>query len=266
MMSPILNVIFYPVLPRSADSKHYFASWCCVKASTLIAVSDRVIVPTRAQGRAQAAHRKSTEGVQVSLSKCLVSGAQRHTAEKCGNENSMACSVLQKILQTRARIFPGTFVRLRVSAETRPMSFSFPTNRVPTKLPRPMLEQAMSKITLVMSSRPRELAEAISAAGSSGEGRGDGVATGSTDATAGGRREGERRLDSLDEYDGIITVGGDGTLHEVFVPVRHRRNCGSRVVFGLHLAGRAGFIRINVVQPELINFNTCRECAEKRNA
>lgn len=129
-------------------------------------------------------------------------------------------------------------MRPRGSAETSPMSFSFPTKRAPTKLPRPMLEQAMSKITLVVSSRPGDLAEAISAAGSSSEERGEGMATDSTDATAGGRREGEARLDSLDEYDGIVTVGGDGTLHEVFVLVRQSRNGGVKDCLRLVL-GRA---------------------------
>ena len=79
-----------------------------------------------------------------------------------------------------------------------------------------MLEQAMSEITLVMSSRPGELAEVVTEAGSSGGGRGESVAPGSTDATAGGGRGGKPRLGSLDDYDGIVTVGGDGTLHEVF--------------------------------------------------
>lgn len=71
----------------------------------------------------------------------------------------------------------------------------------------------MSKITLIVSSRPGELANVVTEAGIISGGQGQGVGS---DATDGGERGGEPRLGSLDDFDGIVTVGGDGTLHEVF--------------------------------------------------
>lgn len=118
-----------------------------------------------------------------------------------------------------------------------------------------MLEQAMSKITLFKSSRPGELAEVVTEAGSSGEGRGEGVATGSTDATAGGGREGEPRVGSLDDYDGIVTVGGDGTLHEVFLLVRPGRNGGFKGCLWLVL-GRACWNYPNVLGATLSQYSS----------
>lgn len=117
----------------------------------------------------------------------------------------------------------------------------------------------MSKVRLFKSSRPGELAELVTEAGSSGEGGGEDVATGSTGATAGGGREGEPRLGSLDDYDGIITVGGDGTLHEVFLLVRPGRNDGFK---GLPLAGAWQSVlelyECTWCNLEPIRFNTCR--------
>eukprot|EP00904_Undaria_pinnatifida_P009066 jgi/Undpi1/528/HiC_scaffold_10.g03992.m1 len=102
---------------------------------------------------------------------------------------------------------------------------------------QPMLEQAMSKITLIVSSRPGELANVVTEAGIISGGQGQGVGS---DATDGGERGGEPRLGSLDDFDGIVTVGGDGTLHEVLQGIYARPDCAkqlSRLSLGVVPAG-----------------------------
>lgn len=88
---------------------------------------------------------------------------------------------------------------------------------VPPCCARPMLEQALTDITPVISTRAGELAEVVRYAGNrsdhtatsaSGSGRNTGVGEG---------RGAESVVDvgSLDNFDGIVVLGGDGTLFEV---------------------------------------------------
>ncbi|CAN0280242.1 unnamed protein product, partial [Ectocarpus sp. 12 AP-2014] len=73
---------------------------------------------------------------------------------------------------------------------------------------RPMLEQAMTTVTVVFSTRRGELAEIITNAGDNSS------TDGATGASA-GRVGGRSNVGSLDDLDGIVVVGGDGTFFEV---------------------------------------------------
>lgn len=86
-----------------------------------------------------------------------------------------------------------------------------------------MLEEAMATFTAIISTRRGELAEVINNAGAGG-GNNDHAGSGHSTtrprpaADAGGIEEavgGISRIGNLDAYDGIVVVGGDGTLHEV---------------------------------------------------
>lgn len=94
---------------------------------------------------------------------------------------------------------------------------------------RPMLDQAMSAITVIFSTRGGELAELIKGAGgSSGStsastdpGQGDANSNAATEPEGGcgagrGGPASDSRLGSLDGFDGIVVVGGDGTFFEVW--------------------------------------------------
>lgn len=87
-----------------------------------------------------------------------------------------------------------------------------------------MLEQAMVSVAVVFSTRRGELAELVTRAGSSGEGGGamaggaKGGAAGGGGGGGGGRGAvgpGRVLVGSLDDFDGIVVIGGDGTFFEV---------------------------------------------------
>ncbi|CBN76438.1 Sphingosine kinase [Ectocarpus siliculosus] len=98
---------------------------------------------------------------------------------------------------------------------------------------RPMLEQAMTTANVVFSTRRGELAEIITNAGDNS----------STDATRGasaGGGGGGSTVGSLDDLDGIVVVGGDGTFFEVLQGMYARPDCArqlSRLSLGIVPAG-----------------------------
>lgn len=80
----------------------------------------------------------------------------------------------------------------------------------------------MASVTVIFSTRKGELAELITNAGSPDGG--DAVAEAAKGAAAGGGAGGRvqgggaagaRRVESLDDFDGIVVIGGDGTFFEV---------------------------------------------------
>lgn len=76
-----------------------------------------------------------------------------------------------------------------------------------------MLEQAQVATTVIFSTRGGEFAEVIANAGSGTGASAPGAIQGAN-AAGGGRAE-ESRVGSLDDLDGIVVVGGDGTFFEV---------------------------------------------------
>ncbi len=88
------------------------------------------------------------------------------------------------------------------------------------KINRPMLEQSSTSFTAIFSSRGGELAELVTGAGGAAcapdaaveEGRGSG---GDRQGQGRGQDAGGSRVGSLDDFDGIVVVGGDGTFFEV---------------------------------------------------
>lgn len=81
--------------------------------------------------------------------------------------------------------------------------------RNPDAKTRPMLDQAMTTVTVVFSTRRGELAEIITNAGDNSS-SGDAARSASAGGGCGGSTAG-----SLDDLDGIVVVGGDGTFFEV---------------------------------------------------
>lgn len=75
-----------------------------------------------------------------------------------------------------------------------------------------MLEQAQVTTTVIFSTRGGEFAEIIANAGG-GTGAGGGAVQGANGVGGGG--VGGSRVGSLDDLDGIVVVGGDGTFFEV---------------------------------------------------
>lgn len=78
-----------------------------------------------------------------------------------------------------------------------------------------MLDQAQATTTVIFSTRRGEMAELIANAGG---GPNSSVAVEGMSGAAGGgwlRGPGESRVGSLDDLDGIVVVGGDGTFFEV---------------------------------------------------
>lgn len=74
-----------------------------------------------------------------------------------------------------------------------------------------MLEQAQARTTVIFSTRQGEFAEIITnAAGGGGGTNASGVVEGASGATG-------SRVCNLDDLDGIVVVGGDGTFFEVCI-------------------------------------------------
>ncbi|CAM9303527.1 unnamed protein product [Ectocarpus fasciculatus] len=99
---------------------------------------------------------------------------------------------------------------------------------------RPMLDQAMTTVTVVFSTRRGELAEIITNAGDNSS---SGDAARSASAGGGG---GGSTVGSLDDLDGIVVVGGDGTFFEVLQGMYARPDCArqlSRLSLGIVPAG-----------------------------
>ena len=95
---------------------------------------------------------------------------------------------------------------------------------------RPMLQQAGVLATPFVSTRRDEFAEIIASAREDGEvdleNRG-GTTASTTSAPIGAVVAGATRaLRSLDDFDGIVAVGGDGTFFEVGLPLHRRPDVG----------------------------------------
>ncbi|CAM9497312.1 unnamed protein product, partial [Hapterophycus canaliculatus] len=100
---------------------------------------------------------------------------------------------------------------------------------------RPMLDQAMAAVTVIFSTRRGELAELITNAGGNAA-----TEPGGNGGADRGEAAGESRLGSLDGFDGIVVVGGDGTFFEVLQGLYARQDCArqlSRLSLGIVPAG-----------------------------
>lgn len=81
-----------------------------------------------------------------------------------------------------------------------------------------MLEQAQASTTAIFSTRRGELKDLIAKAGGGGGASASGAVEGGSDAGGGGEAtagEGGSRVGRLEDFDGIVVVGGDGTFFEV---------------------------------------------------
>jgi len=82
-----------------------------------------------------------------------------------------------------------------------------------------MLEQSSTSFTVIFSSRRGELAELVTTAGGAtcAPDAAVGEVQGSSGAEGGrqGQDAGGASVGSLDDFDGIVVVGGDGTFFEV---------------------------------------------------
>eukprot|EP00752_Nemacystus_decipiens_P001239 g1238.t1 len=103
---------------------------------------------------------------------------------------------------------------------------------------RPMLEQAQVATTVIFSTRRGEFQEIIASAG----GAASSSAPSAVEAAngTGGGGVGASRVGNLDDLDGIVVVGGDGTFFEVLQGMYSRTDCAvqlKRLSLGLVPSG-----------------------------